>query len=168
MIQFKQPPDYERPLDSDGNNIFEAAVQASVPGVATERANIKIVVTNLADGTTNTPSPSSRPSVPAHVREDDVVKIQIREGDTEVFLLNSDRLSSIFGTLFDGADAEKFDVKRVLIEGEQRTVITFREAPDFSTPTDQGGDNTYNFHLAEAAATVLGDLSFEVTVVDVV
>ena len=168
VIQFKQRPDYERPLDSDGNNIFEGTLQLSAPGYTTERSSIKIVVTNLADGPTSVPSPSNRPSVPAHVRENDGIKIQIPEGTTEVFMFNSDRMSSFLGTLFDGPDADKFMVKRVLVEGERRTVITFREAPKFDTPTDQGNDSTYNFHLAEAAATVLGDLSFEVTVLDVV
>jgi hypothetical protein len=167
MIQFRQQPDYERPQDADGNNILEATVQASVSGVATERGNVKIVITNLADGATNVPSPSSRPSVPAHSRENDVIRIEVREGTTEVFLFNSDRLSAFFGNLFAGADADKFTVKRVLADGEQKTLLEFRQAPNASAPTDQGQDNIYNFDLADAPAAILGDLSFEVTVVDV-
>tara|TARA_X000000950_G_C13886324_1_gene649007 strand:- start:982 stop:1899 length:918 start_codon:yes stop_codon:yes gene_type:complete len=165
MIQFKQRPDYEQPQDADGNNIFEATVQARMPGVATERSNVKIVVTNLADGATNVPSPSSRPSVPAHSRENDVIRIEVCEGASEVFLFNSDRLSTFLGNLFAGADADKFTVKRVLSGGEQRTLVEFRQAPDASAPTDQGRDNIYNFDLAETPAAILGDLSFEVTVV---
>ena len=163
IMQFKSDPDYERPLDSDGDGVYRFdAVFRYGNTVETTRYELRITDTN--DGSTTVPSPAGRSSVPAHTREGDVIKITIVEGDTELFLANSDNLSSAFGVLFTGPDADKFQAKRVPVDGTQRSVIEFKEAPDFEAPADAGENNVYNFAMADE--DLIGDISFEITVID--
>ena len=166
VFQFKVPPDYERPLDQNGDNVFEGALQATATGVATERASFKVVVTNVEDGSTNIPSPVGRSSVPAHTREGNVIKITIQEGNTEIFLINTDRFSTFAQNLITGPDADKFEIDIVNVQGQRQTVIKFKNAPSPDAPTDVGGDNIYNFELDGAAEGIYGDISFEITVID--
>ena len=171
VVQFKVPPDYERPLDQNGDNVFEGVLQATVPGVATERASFKVVVTNIADGSANIPSPAGRSSVPAHTREGDEIEITIVEGNTEVFLMNTNRLSSFSQSLIAGPDADKFEIEIVNVQGQTKTSIKFKDAPSTDAPStdapsDVGGDNIYNFELDGSAEAIYGNLSFEITVID--
>jgi len=165
VFQFKVPPDYERPLDQNGDNVFEGVIQATAPGVATERASFKVVVTNIADDPTNVPSPAGRPSVPAHTREGDVIKVTIVEGNTEIFLIKTDRLNPVDRGLITGPDADKVEIDIVNVQGQRQTVIKFKEAPSTDAPTDVGRDNIYQFELDGAAEDIYGDISFVVEVV---
>ena len=166
VFQFKLPPDYERPLDQNGDNIFEGVIQASAPSVPPEKASFKIVVTNIDDGSTNVPSPDGRSGVPAHTREGNVIKVTLQEGNTEVFLINTNALSSFSQNLLTGPDADKFEIEIVNVQGQRQTVIKFKDAPSTDDPADVGGDNIYNFEFDGSAEAVYGDISFEVTVID--
>ena len=156
-------PDYERPADANGDNVYKANITVRYGSVEFNYIyNLRI--NDEADGSTTVPSPAARSSVPAHTREGDVIKITIVEGNTELFLANSDNLSRAFGVLFTGPDADKIQVQRVPVDGTQRSVIEFKEAPDFEAPADAGENNIYNFAMADA--DLIGNISFEITVID--
>ena len=154
VLKFTFPPDYERPRDFDGDNVYEASISTRY-GSIVDSERYLLRVTDKQDGPTRVASEFV--GVPDHVREGDVIKVTIKTGQTEVFVFNSDALSLALGALLEGFDADKY-----------RTILKFKSAPDFDTPTDRGSDNVYNVELANAAETALGNLSFEVTVVDVV
>lgn len=166
VIQFKTKPDYELPLDQNGDNIFEGELQATIAGVATERASFKVVVTNDTDGSTSVASPAGRSSVPPHSREGDMIKITIVEGNDEIFLIKTASLGTFAPNLIAGPDADKFNFEIVNVEGQRQTVIKFKQAPNNDAPTDVGGDNVYNFEFDGNAEAMYGDIKFEVTVVD--
>ena len=156
-------PDYERPADANGDNVYTATITARY-GELEWNYVYNLRINDADDGFTIIPSPAGRSSVPAHTREGDVIKITIVEGNTELFLANSDNLSRAFGVLFTGPDADKFQAKRVPVDGTQRSVIEFKEAPDFEAPADAGENNVYNFAMADE--DLIGDISFEISVID--
>ena len=158
-------PDYERPMDADGDNVYTATITARY-GELEWNYVYNLRINDEKDGSTTVPSPAGRSSVPAHTREGDEIDITIVEGNTEVFLMNTNRLSSFSQNLIAGPDADKFEIDIVNVQGRQQTVIKFKEAPSFDAPSDVGGDNIYNFELDGAAEDIYGDLSFEVTIIE--
>lgn len=166
VLKFTFPPDYERPRDFDGDNVYEASISTRY-GSIVDSERYLLRVTDKQDGPTRVASEFV--GVPDHVREGDVIKVTIKTGQTEVFVFNSDALNLALGALLEGFDADKFELSRSLYDDNKyRTILKFKSAPDFDTPTDRGSDNVYNVELANAAETALGNLSFEVTVVEVV
>lgn len=166
VLKFTSPPDYERPKDFDGDNVYEAQITARY-GTVVNSERYLLRVTDKQDGPTRVASEFV--GVPDHVREGDVIKISIKTGQTEVFVFNSDALSLAYGALLEGFDAEKFELSRLRYDDNKyRTMLKFKTAPDFDAPNDRGSDNVYNVELANAAEAAFGNLSFEVTVVDVV
>lgn len=157
-------PDYERPADANGDNVYKANITVRYGSVEFKYIyNLRI--NDEADGSTTVPSPAGRSIVPAHTREGDVIKISIVEGNTEVFLMNTDRLSSFSQNLLTGPDADKFEIEIVNVQGQSQTVIKFKDAPSTDAPTDVGGNNIYNFQLDGAAEAIYGDIGFAVEVV---
>ena len=49
VLSFVNPPDYERPTDSDSDNVYELTVEASDEQPSTTRLEITVTVTNLTD-----------------------------------------------------------------------------------------------------------------------
>ena len=157
-------PDYERPADANGDNVYKANITVRYGSVEFNYIyNLRI--NDEADGSTTVPSPAGRSSVPVHTREGNVIKVTIEEGSTEVFLMNTDRLSSFSQNLLTGPDADKFEIEIVNVQGQRQTVIKFKDAPSTDAPTDVGVDNIYNFELDGAAEDIYGDINFVVEVV---
>jgi len=158
-------PDYERPGDANGDNVYTATITTRYGSVEWNYVyNLRI--NDAADGSTNVPSPAGRPSVPAHTRDGDEIKITIVEGNTEIFLIRTDRLSPVDRGLITGPDADKVEIDIVNVQGQRQTVIKFKEAPSTDAPTDVGRNNIYQFELDGASEDIYGDISFEITVID--
>ena len=49
VLAFNNPPDYEQPSDSDGNNVYEVTVEAADPGATTAFVEVTVTVTNQTD-----------------------------------------------------------------------------------------------------------------------
>ena len=165
VLQFRSNPDYEQPLDNNQDNIYEFSIIGRY-GSNVATLNYQLHVTDTKDGPTIVPSPAGRSSVPAHTREGNVIKITIQEGNTEIFLINTDRFSTFAQNLITGPDADKFEIDIVNVQGQRQTVIKFKDAPSTDAPTDVGGDNIYNFELDGAAEDIYEAISFEITVID--
>ncbi len=60
-LSFVVPPDFEVPVDADGNNIYVVQVRVTDSQGATTAQTIQVTVTNLAEGVT---PPSNNPLVP--------------------------------------------------------------------------------------------------------
>ena len=152
-LSFANPPDYERPADTDGDNVYNVTVQASDDSAPpnTDSLEVVVTVTDHNDGVEPTIS-TRRP--PATYRENDTSTVYtFRASDPQ-------RGTTITWTL-DGTDTEDFTI------GQDTGVLTFRTPPDFENPVDEDQDNTYE--LAVVATDPEGNhdrVDFTITVTD--
>jgi VCBS repeat-containing protein len=125
-ITFKTPPDYETPLDSNGDNAYILMTRVcDSESLCTDQVEV-IVVTNVVET-----SPPSIISTVTRTPENQTFVADIAATDPDV----SDTLTfSITG----GTDAALFSIDPDT--GELR----FKAAPDFEQPADNGKDNVYN------------------------
>jgi hypothetical protein len=181
-LTFSNPPDYENPTDSNGDNAYEVAVRAreydrarahqnDAPRLALSAfqtilvtvtdANDPTVITSLGgNATAFLSSPENRAAVTTVTATDP-------DDDTLVYrLLNGEEQ----GSFVRGADQEKFDLNETTGE------LTFKVPPDYENPTDAGADNTYEVSVSVTDASdtffpylrVLADVqTITVTVTDV-
>ncbi len=58
-LSFKSPPDFEDPADSDGDNVYEITVTASVPGMKDGSLDVTVTVTDVVERT----DPAGAPTI---------------------------------------------------------------------------------------------------------
>ena len=58
-LSFKNPPDFENPADSDGDNVYEITVTASVPGMKDGSLDVTVTVTDVVERT----DPAGAPTI---------------------------------------------------------------------------------------------------------
>ncbi len=126
VLSFISAPDYETPLDADGDNIYEVELAAS--GVdESVSATFAITVNDL----------SEKPV-------DFVISNQtVEENQTVVGIFSA---TDEFGgevqfSLDGGWDQEFFDLDAETAE------LRFKNAPDFENPQDQDGNNVYRIRM---------------------
>ena len=128
-LYFRSPPDYERPADSNRDNVYEVSIQP-------------------ADG-------RNPGSYPVTVTVTDVNEApEFRRGSTTSFTQPENRTTRLYtfnatdperGTItwsVEGTDGNHFTI-------DERGQFSFKEdnPPDFDTPGDDGGDNLYNITI---------------------
>ena len=131
-LLFRNSPDYERPADSDRDNVYEVTVRASDGRyTGTLEETQVITVTN--------------------VNEDPVITTRSRTEFTQ-----RENTASVLYT-YRAADPDLNDVIRWSVEGADGDdfaifggVLTFRRLPDFEEPADSGGNNEYNVTIVAA------------------
>ncbi|HYG46331.1 MAG TPA: cadherin domain-containing protein [Allosphingosinicella sp.] len=128
-LSFLHPnvPDFEDPVDSDGDNIYELVVTAVSSTSSADQA-FSITVINQNEGVWIYSSPDPTRNEGDHYVTT-VVAID-REGTPPVY--------SIVG----GADAALFAIDRVT------GVLTFVDAPDYEAPRNAEGFNSYSVEVA--------------------
>ena len=160
-------PDYERPADANGDNVYKANITVRYGSVEFNYIyNLRI--NDEADGSTtvaSVASPSGQGNIPAHTREGDEIRITVEDGNREVFVFNIGDLNWFSQNLLTGPDADKFQFKTIGFGSSRKAIIEFKDAPSTDAPTDVGVDNIYNFELDGAAEDIYGDINFVVEVV---
>ena len=117
-------PDYEAPADADGDNIYELTLEAN-DGTYKVSRTLSVAVTNVDElGTLSGDASLTY----AESRTDAVGTYEITGGD-----------GSTIDWSLEGADAGELMLDGT---GMSRTLV-FGSAPDFETPADDGGDNSY-------------------------
>ena len=147
-LSFRNPPDYERPADSNRDNEYEVTVRASdgqVYGV------YEVTVTVEAVDEAPEFRQGSRDSF--SYRENGTSDLYTyRATDPE----GADVAWSVSGT-----DGEDFEIS-------ERGVLSFKEPPDYDDPSDDGNDNEYEVTVVATDQTGhAGSLPVTVTVTDV-
>ena len=144
-LYFRSPPDYERPADSNRDNVYEVSIQPS-DGRNTGSYPVTVTVTDV-----NEPP-------------------EFRRGSTTSFTQPENRTTRLYtfsatdperGTItwsVGGTDGNHFTI-------DERGQFSFKEdsPPDFDTPEDVGGDNVYNATI-EARDPESNTASLQVTV----
>ena len=128
-LYFRSPPDYERPADSNRDNVYEVSIQPS-DGRNTGFYPVTVTVTDVNEAP------------------------EFRSGSTTSFTQPENRTTRLYtysatdpeqGTItwsVGGTDGNLFTI-------DERGQFSFKEdnPPDFDTPGDDGGDNLYNITI---------------------
>lgn len=156
LFHILSSPDYENPKDTDGNNIYrvKATVKYGEQSVS-EFFNLHILdvaeETSLAiSGNSNSSSGFASEDLNANIK----IEVKINEGETLIFSLENAPNS------IEGED--KDDVE-IVARGENNFELRFKQPTDHSNPTDQDGNNIYEFQFD--GGSLSENLAFEVEVV---
>ena len=146
VVRFIASPDFEMPGDDGGDNVYDINVTAT-DDINDRTQAVAITVTNVNDNTPSFTSPDS-----ASVAENQTLAYTAvatdADGDTLSYSLS-------------GTDAALF------IIDPNTGVVSFREAPDFEAPGDDGGDNVYDIVVRASDGTNHSDQRVAITVTDV-
>ena len=145
VLSFAAIPDYERPADSGGNNVYDLTVSALDSDG--ERGNIAVTVTvepvNEAPTITGDAAPS------------------IEEGGTLLvgtYRATDPENATIAWQPLDGDDMDEFEFNTA--NGR----LEFKAAPDYEDATDSGRNNVYDVTLSGSAGGHSTTFDVEVTV----
>ena len=120
-LSFRNPPDYERPADSNRDNTYEVTVRASD---GSYYGNFEVTVTVEA---VNEPPDITGDEAISYQESSDKALETYRATDPE-------KTDITWG--LSGADSGAFAIS-------ETGVLTFLNAPDYESPTDSGSDNVY-------------------------
>ena len=150
-LTFRATPDYERPADSNRDNVYSLAVQVSDGGYYGSR-DVTVTVTPVNEPPTITTTSTSATG--------------LRQPENRTSRLYTYRATDPEGSgiawSVGGADGSFFTI-------DQRGEFSFSETspPDFEFPGDSGGDNVYNVTVQASDGTHTGSLAVMVNVTDV-
>lgn len=140
------PADFENPTDANGDNTYEYALTLSTTDprfLPTDRVDVSQWLLTITD-------------------DGDDYFVDVNEGDTS-FEINVDDLGlATEAPTITGDDAG--DVEVVVVSGE--AVIRFTATPDHANPTDNNGDNVYEFIVTDSNTGE--SVEVEITVIDVI
>ena len=154
-LSFANPPDYESPTDSGGDNVYEVTVQASDDSAPANTDSLEVVVTVTDHNEGEEPTISTR-RPPATYRENGTSAVY-------TFRASDPQRDTIRWTL-EGADSGDFTITP---DSSGRGVLTFNNLPDFESPADGDLDNTYELAVVAADGDGNSDqVEFTITVTD--
>ena len=153
-LSFADPPDFESPTDSGGDNVYNVVVQARDAAFNTAGLDIVVTVTDHNEGVEPTIT-TRRP--PATYRENGMSAVYtFRASDPQ-------RGTTVTWTL-EGTDSEDFTI---VADSRGRGVLAFNSPPDFESPADADGDNVYELAVVATDDDDNSDrVDFAVTVTD--
>ena len=150
-LSFRKAPDYERPADSDKDNVYSLSVRASD---GRSYGYLAVIVT--VDDVNEAPEITTTARTVFAYREN---------GTAAVFTFSAaDPERSAVAWSAGGADSGIFAVAR---DSRGRGVLSFADPPDYEKPADAGSDNVYEVTVVAADDQGLTDsVAVTVTVTD--
>jgi hypothetical protein len=151
VLTFIAAPDYERPGDSDGNNVYRVIVAAS-DGEFTASQNLSITIGNVNEGvaiTSNGGGASGTVAVGENRTAVTVVAATDADGGEVRYAISG------------GADSARFTIDAIT------GALAFVSAPNFETPGDAGGNNVYDVVVSATDGRFTATQALAVTVVNV-
>ncbi len=142
-LSFINLPDFETPLDVEGDNVYELTIRVS-DGTNEVSADFTVTVTDVNE------SPVF-----------DVTEFSIEENSADPFSVvatDPDANAELIYTITGGIDQDVFS-----ISGSE---VSFVNTPDFESPGDADGDNVYLFSVRVSDGTNVVDADFTITVTD--
>jgi len=149
VLSFNTAPDFETPTDSGGDNTYVVSITAS-DGSNPVVQSVTVTVTDLND---NAPVFTSGMAI-------SVAENATATGYTAT-AIDADAGDTVTYSLTGGVDQAAFSING------SSGVLSFTTAPDFETPTDSGGDNTYVVDITATDGTNPVVQSVTITVTDV-
>ena len=146
-LTFKTDPDFETPDDQGGDNDYQVIVTAS-DGTNNTAQTITVTVTNVNDN-----DPALATSATKSVAENTTIVLTVSATD-------EDAGTTLTYTITAGADSARFRIN------QSTGVLTFKTAPDFEMPADQGSDNDYEVIVTASDGTNSIAQTITITVTD--
>ena len=143
-LTFRQAPDYESPVDSDGDNEYRVEVQAS-DGRLTGGLDVVVTVTGVDEA----PSVSGGASI--GFEENGTGTVAVYSAD--------DPEGDGFTWSLAGTDRGDFEIS-------DGGALTFLRTPDHESPADSNRDNEYRVKVQASDGRLTGGLDVVVTVTD--
>ncbi|MDC1022819.1 cadherin domain-containing protein, partial [bacterium] len=151
-LSFKTVPNYESPTDSGANNSYVVKVRAS-DGALHDEQTITVNVTNINE------SPSITSNGAGNTASKNVSENQT--GVTTVSATDPDAGTTITYSITGGVDASKFQING------NSGALSFKNAPDFETPTDSGANNGYVVKVRATDGAMYDEQTITVNVTNV-
>ncbi|WP_462251296.1 cadherin domain-containing protein [Ekhidna sp.] len=145
-LSFSSAPDHESPDDEDADNVYEIDVIATDGSLNTTQA-ISVTVLDLND---NSPVFITGSSFDFDENSTDVIAVEATDADAT---------STITYTLRSSDDRSLFS-----INGDE---ISFKETPNFESPSDSDGDNNYEVTVEASDGVFAVNHSFTITLKDI-
>jgi len=148
-VTFKAAPDYEAPSDVGGDNTYDIEITADSSGLVSTQT-VAITVANANDI-----APIFTSGTTADFAENGFgiaydADATDADGETPTYAITG------------GADAAFFNINSTTGE------VTFKVSPDYETPADNGGDNTYDIEITADDGVNQTAQSVAITVTDIV
>ena len=150
-LTFATTPDFETPTDSDGNNSYIVVVTLT-DGSLSDSQTVTITITNTNEApiiTTNSSAATYAISQP--------------EGQLSITTFTASDVDS--GTVLSWA-ISGIDSATVSINSSTGA-LTFKAAPDYEAPIDNGTNNTYIFVVTVSDGTLTDSQTVTVTILDI-
>ena len=150
VLTFADVPDFENPVDANGDNEYLVTVEARDDGFNFARLEVTVNVTNSAGTEEPTITTTSRP----------VLSFQ-ENGTAAVYTYSANDPQR--GTITWSVTGTAAHVLTITSDSSGRGVLTFTRPPDFENPADSNSDNVYQITVVATDEQGLTD-SFDVTV----
>ena len=134
QISFVNPPDFENPGDTDGDNVYQLEVSVDDGNGGNVTQPLEITVTDVDDDipANNIPNITSPATVNVNENSNTVITITVTDGDGDTPSYS----------LTGGADRSRFNINSTTGQ------ISFVNPPDFENPGDTDGDNVYQLEVS--------------------
>lgn len=154
-LSFIVAPDYENPTDAGGDNTYLVRVTATSGGLQIN--TLETVTVNPVNDNAPASNFDLTPSVDEGTTS--VVTVQATDADRPV------ELTTFSYSIVGGLDAARFTINA------STGLLAFNTAPDFESPTDNGGNNVYDVTVrvsdGHPTAALSSDFNVAVTVANV-
>ena len=148
VVSFKVSPDYEKPTDIGSNNSINFSVQVS-DGALIDVQEYSFAITNKNEAPVITTTSFS-------ISENNVIVGAISASDVDSGTTLSYGLAA--GA---GSDEQLFDINSTT------GALVFKSRPDYETPKDNSGNNTYNISVTASDGSIKTSKVIEITVQNV-
>ena len=145
VLTFRNSPDYESPVDMNGDNVYMVTVNAD-DGTNMAGRSVIVMVTDVEDGLA-----ISGPSSPDYAENG--------TGAVATYTASGPNAASAVWSV-SGADAGDFSISAA-------GVLTFRNSPDYEAPADADTNNMYMVTVNAGDGTTMDELNVMVRVTDV-
>ena len=132
-VTFKTSPNYEAPIDSGKNNVYNVTVRASDGALTTSKA-VAITVTNVGGE-----DPVFTSAGTANFAENGAGTVYTAAAIPEA--------GKTLTYAISGADASLFDINATT------GAVTFKSSPNYEAPADAGGNNVYDLDITASDGT---------------
>src|SRR6056297_1121023 len=136
VLTFNAAPDFENPVDSGPDNIYDVQVTVADDGMPAldDVQDISVTVTDVNDAPTIT-SDGGGATAMVNAAENQTAVTTVTATDADI------PAQTLTFTITGGADQALFSI------GASTGVLTFNSARDFENPTDSGTDNIYDVQV---------------------
>jgi len=145
ILFFVNAPDFENPIDTDSNNIYNVLVSASNQIISAEQS-VVVVVTNVDEA----PAFTSPADFEIEENLEDVATLAALDPEN----------SRIIYSLSGGPDGALFSIDSATGQ------LVFTSAPNFENPMDSDTNNVYQLEVSASDSVVDARISIAVTVTD--